>query len=861
MAEKHLVFSFGRMNPPHAGHLKLADAGRDHAKKIGGDHAIYLSQTQDGKRNPLPPDKKHKFAKKVLKGHNVISHPKVTSMFHAAKHAADNGYHHATLIVGSDREPEMRKKIKALQAHSGLKSVSVVSAGHRDPDSHDPTERASGTETRKRAKKGLTSYKAMLPAHVSHSDAREMHSALSSHMETLDWFNHQEFEEFMNNPELLNELAKYLPPDLYLIQKRKGGEIEVVVRPDPNDDTVLKGGPDKPKPTMTDVEGAIKQQKFKQTPTSMEVFGDLSDMMKDVDSERDTEKAAKKKKKEAEESGPSGSDAEQMQQDAEAEAQAQAEAEYDALDPFTAAGPAQNIDTVQYPGPSKEITQGRGVQFEWAVTYLAAKAAGATDEQISKRNDMAGENLTAFRKDVFDMAKDAVKHIPEECRGQLKHSDEVGISGRPEPKTDMLCGDTKISLKMNGNIQLSSESAQTTAKTLENLSAIVGAQDQEVMQNAAKNVAKSLRSLPNKMLDPKHIEEAKDRHGGKPWFEEMFDKTGNLKDKYNWQNYSGTVTKNIQEEFVKFLSESEEFKRELVHEALTGRRAFEDNPEAAATHLLSPAGFEEIGEPDGEYISSVMPKTYVGIRSKSRAKITQPTFRFELKGKNIELAEANKPKLKMNGDTAFIYTPELLDNFYGKNPDQILREISRGLDISVSGNVIEDTPEEGRMNILTINGKEKKIPVLPEKPDFEDNFYTEEDDDINESFNSVFEQDDPSKRDYKHEYRTFHGKAEQRKKRSNRVLARRKMIKKGKASKGDGKDVDHKDGNALNNGDSNLRVRSVRSNRADNKHRLGEEHGAGFEGTDELLKTYIKGTPGAKTPHIVSKKKGKLKND
>ena len=147
----------------------------------------------------------------------------------------------------------------------------------------------------------------------------------------------------MNNPELLNEVAKYLPPDLYLVQGRRSGEIKVVVRPDPFGDTVLKGGPDKPKPTMTDVQGAIKQQKFKQTPTSMEVFGDLSDMMKDVQAERDTEKAAKKSKKEAEEGAPSGSDAEQMQQDAEAEAQAQAQADYDALDPFTPAGPAQIV--------------------------------------------------------------------------------------------------------------------------------------------------------------------------------------------------------------------------------------------------------------------------------------------------------------------------------------------------------------------------------------------------------------------------------------------------------------------------------------------------------------------------------------
>ena len=54
--------------------------------------------------------------------------------------------------------------------------------------------------------------------------------------------------------------------------------------------------------------------------------------------------------------------------------------------------------------------------------------------------------------------------------------------------------------------------------------------------------------------------------------------------------------------------------------------------------------------------------------------------------------------------------------------------------------------------------------------------------------------------------------------------------------------------NALNNGACNLRVQSKKKNRARNKHKKGEKPGkvqehAGFEGTDELLKTYIKHTP------------------
>ena len=72
------------------------------------------------------------------------------------------------------------------------------------------------------------------------------------------------------------------------------------------------------------------------------------------------------------------------------------------------------------------------------------------------------------------------------------------------------------------------------------------------------------------------------------------------------------------------------------------------------------------------------------------------------------------------------------------------------------------------------------------------------------------------KRNYRQEYDRYHSKPQQRKNRSKRVLARRLMMKLGKVRKGDGKDVDHKDGNPQNNGKGNLRVRDKSENRADN---------------------------------------------
>jgi len=73
---------------------------------------------------------------------------------------------------------------------------------------------------------------------------------------------------------------------------------------------------------------------------------------------------------------------------------------------------------------------------------------------------------------------------------------------------------------------------------------------------------------------------------------------------------------------------------------------------------------------------------------------------------------------------------------------------------------------------------------------------------------------DETTRDYKKEYADYHSKPEQRANRSKRVLARRKLEKEGKVCKGDGMDVDHKDGNPQNNSDENLRVMSASKNRS-----------------------------------------------
>ena len=71
--EVHHVFTFGRMNPPTTGHLKLIDKVKDVAKKQNATHSVITSHSQDAKKNPLSAGQKVKHLKRYSPGTNFES--------------------------------------------------------------------------------------------------------------------------------------------------------------------------------------------------------------------------------------------------------------------------------------------------------------------------------------------------------------------------------------------------------------------------------------------------------------------------------------------------------------------------------------------------------------------------------------------------------------------------------------------------------------------------------------------------------------------------------------------------------------------------------------------------------------------
>ncbi|MDC3266389.1 hypothetical protein OAU13_00520 [bacterium] len=154
--DKHVVFAFGRMNPPTIGHEKLVDTIKAHAKKVGGESHIYLSKSHDKKKNPLDYETKHAFAKKAFG--DVVKHtPEGHSNVHGIlKHLHNQGYTHATLIAGDDRVEDY-KRIATQYNGPGkdynFKKIEVKSAGARDPDA-EGVEGMSASKMRSHASAG-----------------------------------------------------------------------------------------------------------------------------------------------------------------------------------------------------------------------------------------------------------------------------------------------------------------------------------------------------------------------------------------------------------------------------------------------------------------------------------------------------------------------------------------------------------------------------------------------------------------------------------------------------------------------------------------------------------------------------------
>ena len=144
-----LTVAFGRFNPPTVGHGKLLAAAKKAAE--GEDLKIYPSRSQDAKKNPLDPDMKVSFMKKMFPdfAEVIINDDEMKSIFDVLVAANESGYKNVNIIVGSDRQSEFENLATKYNGELyNFDNIRVISAGVRDADA-EGVEGMSASKMRK----------------------------------------------------------------------------------------------------------------------------------------------------------------------------------------------------------------------------------------------------------------------------------------------------------------------------------------------------------------------------------------------------------------------------------------------------------------------------------------------------------------------------------------------------------------------------------------------------------------------------------------------------------------------------------------------------------------------------------------
>ena len=178
-----ITVAFGRFNPPTVGHGKLLSAAKKASS--GGDLKIYPSRTQDPKKNPLDPDMKISYMKKMFPDYkeNIVNDDEMKSIFNVLTTAGEQGYKNVNIIVGSDRQSEFDN---LAQKYNGdlydFEQINVISAGVRDADA-EGVEGMSASKMRKAVvDDDFAAFRRGTPKELDDGDTQALFDAVRSGM-------------------------------------------------------------------------------------------------------------------------------------------------------------------------------------------------------------------------------------------------------------------------------------------------------------------------------------------------------------------------------------------------------------------------------------------------------------------------------------------------------------------------------------------------------------------------------------------------------------------------------------------------------------------------------------------------------
>ena len=194
--DKTVVLGWGRMNPITVGHEKLVNKIKSVAKQNSATPLVYITHSQDAKKNPLDYDDKIMLAKKAF-GSKVLVKSRSKTIMDVMKEL-EGKFSKVILVVGQDRVKDFET---LLSKYNGkvytFDNIEIVSAGDRDPDA-EGVEGMSASKMRVAAASGkFDQFKSGLPRKLK-GDAQDIYDLVRGGMKIAEAMESIELDEAMS---------------------------------------------------------------------------------------------------------------------------------------------------------------------------------------------------------------------------------------------------------------------------------------------------------------------------------------------------------------------------------------------------------------------------------------------------------------------------------------------------------------------------------------------------------------------------------------------------------------------------------------------------------------------------------------
>ncbi len=243
---KTMAFTFGRFNPPTIGHEKLINKV---ASIRADDYRIYLSRSEDPKKNPLSAREKLSVMKQMFPRHaRKIAINTTNMILDICTELHNQGITEIFMVVGSDRVREFEtiinkyNNVKSRHGYYNFDNVNVVSAGERDPDAEGASGMSASKMRAAAAKGDLKSFEKGLPRGVNadalmkqvrkgmNLAANYLHMRNLKPVASLEEFEQQQIRDLYIREQIFNigDTVDYIKEDVQGKIVRKGTNYIVV---------------------------------------------------------------------------------------------------------------------------------------------------------------------------------------------------------------------------------------------------------------------------------------------------------------------------------------------------------------------------------------------------------------------------------------------------------------------------------------------------------------------------------------------------------------------------------------------------------------------------------------------------------